>query len=172
MILFGIVFAVLLLIDLITKHITFLNPGVIELIPGFLQIATIRNTGVAFGWLAGSRFGIIAITTILMTGLAVFYIWLMRKDKDECRRRRMWWRGGKWMNVAFAFFLAGGIGNLVDRVFLGYVRDFISFNFFPYIFNFADVWIQVGAIMLCIYILFMYKDEKEESNDEISSDAS
>ena len=59
--------------------------------------------------------------------------------------------------------IGGGIGNLVDRIFLGYVVDFIKISFFPPAFNFADCCVTIGAVLMVIYLLFFtdFKDEKK-----------
>ena len=66
---------------------------------------------------------------------------------------------GKTYTIGFALVLAGAVGNFVDRVLLGYVRDFIMFDFwktFP-IFNFADCCIVIGAVLVCIHFIFLSK---------------
>ena len=65
--------------------------------------------------------------------------------------------------IAINLILAGAIGNLIDRIFLGYVRDFIYINlpFMPYYFNIADVFLTFGVILLLIEILFK-KNKKEK----------
>jgi signal peptidase II len=61
--------------------------------------------------------------------------------------------------------LSGAIGNLVDRIFLGYVRDFISIRLFNFIFNIADIFVTVGMILFMIYLVIsMIKESKEKKN--------
>ena len=61
---------------------------------------------------------------------------------------------GKFFYVCAALIIGGGIGNLIDRIFFGYVIDYLSLSFFPPVCNFADYCITAGTIMLVIYLLF------------------
>ncbi|MBQ9370386.1 MAG: signal peptidase II, partial [Clostridia bacterium] len=72
-------------------------------------------------------------------------------------------KGGVFLHVALSFILAGGIGNLVDRIALGYVRDFIEYTFIYTLFgknfaicNFADVVLTIGVILLILYLIVFY----------------
>ena len=72
----------------------------------------------------------------------------------------------KAYSIGFSLVLAGAIGNFVDRIMLGYVRDFIMFDFwksFP-IFNFADCCIVIGAVVMSIYFIFLSKADKNGTN--------
>jgi len=152
-ILFGGILFGLLVIDLVTKWLTY-DGSVIVLISNFLSIHPMKNQGVAFGWFYGSGLILTILTGVLIAGVSAFYIWQAKDNKGK--------KGTTWMHIAFAFFLAGAIGNWFCRLFYNNsVRDFISFDFFPFIFNFADVWLTVGAIMLGIYFLFMYEEKKK-----------
>jgi signal peptidase II len=74
----------------------------------------------------------------------------------------------KTYSIGFGLILAGAIGNFVDRIAFGYVRDFIMFDFwktFP-IFNFADCCIVIGCILVCVYFLFLSSDNKSEKVDK------
>ena len=68
----------------------------------------------------------------------------------------------KWLAVALSLVVGGALGNLIDRVWLGKVRDFIfvfyNTDIFPAIFNVADIALVVGVIMICVYLLFLDKD--------------
>ena len=66
--------------------------------------------------------------------------------------------------LGFGFVIGGAVGNLVDRIALGYVRDFIFLDFMPTfpVFNLADSFLCVGAVMLAIYILFMSGKKSEK----------
>ena len=70
-------------------------------------------------------------------------------------------------NIAFGLIIGGIVGNLIDRVFLGYVRDFLSFKIFSYnypIFNFADIFIVIGVFLLIIAILKGEDNNAKNSN--------
>ena len=70
-----------------------------------------------------------------------------------------------WYSLGIGFLISGAIGNLVDRLFLGYVRDFISIRLFNFVFNIADLFITIGVICFVIYLIIsMVKDHKGKSN--------
>ena len=130
---FALVF-VLFLLDMLSKRFT--DGNQVDLIPKFLSFNSVHNTGIAFGMFGGLRFIFIIINSILTVAAVVAW----------------WFYGRKYMamNIGFAFFICGAIGNLYDRIVYGYVRDFISFSFFSTIFNVADICLTVGTIMLVI----------------------
>jgi signal peptidase II len=111
----------------------------------------LENTGTAWGMFAGARI-IFLIITLLVVAI-VFYVLL----KLPCRKRFI------PMYISLVLLAAGGIGNFIDRLILGYVRDFLYFKLinFP-IFNVADSYVTVGLILFIILILFVY-DEKDFS---------
>ena len=67
----------------------------------------------------------------------------------------------KLFNTSMFLIIGGGIANLIDRIFLGYVIDYLSISFFPPVCNFADYCISIGAVLLVIYILF-YSEKKDK----------
>ena len=138
-ILFGVIVAVLLAINLISKYLT--DGRFLTVIPRVLSFESHHNTGIAFSWFAGAGLWLIILTAVLIvSSIAV------------------WWFYGRksiYLSIAFALFIAGGLGNLYDRIFHGHVRDFIRFTFwqnFP-IFNFADIFLTVGTILIIIYLI-------------------
>jgi signal peptidase II len=71
--------------------------------------------------------------------------------------------------IGLAFVLGGAVGNLIDRIFLGGVRDFIRFDFFDFpVFNIADSFLTVGCVMLAVFILFLYRPKGENKNGKKS----
>jgi len=95
----------------------------------FLEIT--RNTGAAFGILQGQNLFLILISLIALGFFILYY---------------------KKYQIASMFVISGIIGNLIDRIFLGYVRDFIDLRFWP-VFNLADSFMVVG-IGLLVWIIF------------------
>ena len=103
------------------------------------------NTGAAFGIFSKSTTFLIIVSIFIV--LCMIGVDIMLKVKS------------KTYTVGFALIIAGAIGNFVDRITLGYVRDFIMFDFwksFP-IFNFADCCIVIGAVLVCIHFIFLSK---------------
>ncbi|MCL2587370.1 MAG: signal peptidase II [Firmicutes bacterium] len=146
-IIFGSLFSILLVADLLTKHFAALNLNlgqVVRFIPRVISITYWRNDGMAFGWFSGGTTWLIVISSIMIIAAAVFYVMYTRKEQRPLL-----------VHIAFGFFFAGAIGNLVDRVFLGYVRDFIMFDFWPNhpIFNLADAWINLAVVMIVVYFI-------------------
>jgi len=124
-----------------------------DLIPGFLGLTYTRNTGAAFGLLAGfewSRWVFTVVKIVLMGGLLWFYGRLPVE-------KRFW-----LIRIPIILIFAGGIGNLFDRILFGYVRDMLAFLFFNFpIFNLADVYVTVGAFLSAFVLLFVIKDFPE-----------
>ncbi len=159
-------FAVLLLADLLSKHyiMPFLeaHDGFWVLIDKGLTLRASYNDGAGFSMLAGKQGLLIAITVVAMVIILGFMVYLHLK---KINRRP----SGRFLSMILVMLLAGGIGNLVDRIALGKVRDFIEYTFVETWFhksfaicNIADVWITVGMILLIVYVLFCWKDFKEE----------
>ena len=116
--------------------------GALEFIPGLIRFEYHKNTGMAWGLFSNATW-VFVVITIVTGGLIVFI--LLKTLKTMPRN----------LQLGLALVLSGAIGNLIDRVALGYVRDFIAFDFmnFP-VFNFADSCITVGAVLLIVSVLF------------------
>lgn len=130
--------------------------GFISVIPGVFSLTYSENRGVAFGLFQdGTLF--FAITTAIV--IIVFTILLFKNYKKS-----------KLFSVAAALIIGGGLGNLFERVFLGYVVDYLSLSFFAPICNFADYCITAGTVCLIVYLLFfsdfMKSDKKKIKQDE------
>lgn len=114
----------------------------------FFELRYIQNDGAAFSSFAGKQAFLIAVSIIAIIGAAFF----LRKMKSE----------GAMFKVALLCIIAGGIGNLIDRLLLGYVTDMLSFSIFPPVFNIADIAVCIGCGILIVYVLFFMKDDKPE----------
>ena len=147
-----IIAGVALAIDLVSKHL-FDTIAYTRVIPYIIAFQTNGgNTGAAFGIFSKSTTFLIASSIAIVLAMMVADILLKVK--------------GRTYTIGFSLILAGAIGNFVDRVLLGYVRDFIMFDFwksFP-IFNFADCCIVIGAVLVCIHFIFLSKADKNGSN--------
>jgi signal peptidase II len=114
----------------------------IDLLP-ILTLYRVENTGIAFSFLAGSGGGLILLTLAITVGVVVF--WLRTEE-------------GGWIATAgFAAILGGALGNLIDRLRLGHVVDFLLLRFGDrvlFVFNPADAALTIGPILLlAVYLL-------------------
>ena len=135
--------AVLVIIDQIIKYFVsvYLQPvGSVSVIDNLFSLTYVENKGVAFGMFSDMRWVFVALTSVLLA-IIIFYMFKKRPK-------------GKFFYVCAALIIGGGIGNLIDRIFYGYVIDYLSLSFFPPVCNFADYCITAGTIMLVIYLLF------------------
>lgn len=109
-----------------------------------------ENTGMAFGMMKDQRWVFMVLSTVAIVGLLV-YLFIFRPKS-------------RWMQVAMAMIVGGGIGNMIDRIALGYVVDFIDFTLIDFaIFNVADSFVCVGAGILIVYLLAdILEDAKKE----------
>jgi signal peptidase II len=128
----------------------------IDFIPYIMDFAYVENRGAAFGILQDTRWLLIGMTVVVL-GVILFYALKTKK------RHPMF-----LLSVALIF--AGGVGNLIDRLFFGYVTDFLHVLFveFP-CFNLADVCVCVGGALLVIFLLFLDKpqpDKRQVESDE------
>lgn len=149
----------LTVIDQLTKYIavsTVKIDGPKEFLFGLMQFRYVENTGAAFSSFSDSTFLLSVFTVIvIIVGLIV----LMTKKLKPM-----------FVNICLLLILAGGIGNVIDRISLGYVVDFIEPLFIDFaVFNFADCCITVGAFMLIGYEIYDlikdYRQKKQRNND-------
>ena len=144
----------LLLIDLITKYLIDINLNLMEtkeIISNFFSITKVYNYGASWNILSGYRILLIIITIIILI-LLFFY-----QTKFVVNTRNI---------ISFSLLYSGIIGNLINRIFHGYIIDFLYFNIFGYdypVFNFADICI------VCVIFLFAIAIIKKEDIDEVSS---
>jgi len=135
----------------------FTMPGEsIEVIPGVFHLTYVQNKGASFGILQDRQAFFIVITFAVL----IVATWVMIKYRRKHKR---------FLKVSIALAYAGAVGNLIDRIQFGYVRDFIDIRVFgdlwKWIFNVADMCLVVGSIMLGIYILFIHKDKPQDQKN-------
>ena len=122
------------------------------IIKNIFQFTYLENRGAAFGMLSEHRWVFLIISTVALVGITVY----MFKYRPA----------SKLAYVAVSFIVGGGIGNMIDRIWLGYVIDFIDFCAFPkiwsYVFNVADSFVCVGAGLLILYMILMTVDEMKK----------
>lgn len=141
----------LLLIDQGSKGLmeAILTGKSITVIPNFFSLVFVTNTGAAWSIMQGNTLFLIILGIIAIFSL----IFVMPTIKESI-----------WKSISFTMLYAGIIGNLLDRAIFHYVKDFLKFTIFGYeypVFNFADIFIVVGAILL---IVAAWKGDIDERN--------
>ena len=135
--------AALLGLDQWLKHYVTVNIPLGEaqpLLPGVVELRTVHNYGAAWSSFSGMRWVLVAVTSLIVLAVAAV--------------------------VSGALIISGGVGNIVDRVRLGYVVDMFNLEFIHYpVFNVADCCIVVGAVLAVVYYLWFYeKYDKREGH--------
>ena len=128
-----------------------------DIIKNVVSITPARNIGAGFSILEGHTWFLISITILFIIILAIFDIMYQKKSK--------------LFGVSTALVMAGAVGNLIDRILFGYVRDFIYLDFinFP-VFNVADMALTFGIILLVIYIIFFATKKENDTKSQISAE--
>lgn len=144
--------------DRITKYFAKLylyGKGAKTFIKGVAEFVYAENTGVAFSLFSGGRWFFIILTAVAVIA-CIFYMFKGNGNKNL------------WMFWSLGVIVSGAIGNLIDRIFLGYVIDFINPTFVNFaVFNIADCAVTLGAISLIAYLLVdIFKGEKKEKKNE------
>ena len=139
--------------DQITKYIaksTLYPDKAIHCIDGLLEFRYAENTGVAFSMFSGGRWVFIILTSAVAIGMLVYMFTRAQKNL--------------WLYWSLGVIVAGAIGNLIDRIFLGYVIDFINPTFVRFaVFNIADCAVTLGTVSLVAYLIFdIFKKEKKD----------
>lgn len=160
-----IIAVILIAVDRVTKNwaVEALADGDIAVIDKVLYFRYTENTGVAFSMFSDNRWMLVGVTSVMLIVALAFFLSGKIKDKAEL--------------FALSLIIAGGVGNLIDRLSLGYVIDFIDVRIIHFaIFNVADMCITVGAFLVCIAAFAAEKREKREQEskqkalDEIDAD--
>ena len=152
----------LLVLDQWVKHWITANLPLgesIPFLPGFLELLTVHNYGAAWSSFAGQKWLLIGVTSCIMIAVVLLMV---------CRIVR------HPLGLAACFLiLSGGIGNIIDRLRLGYVVDMFHFEFWPSypVFNVADICVVCGAILGAAYYLYFYErydvtSKKEEAHGD------
>ena len=141
--------------DLLTKlAASKLGSREVVLIPGVLSLSYIENHGAAFGIMQGRQWLLIVISAVIIAAAVVFCI---RRIRDTRYR---------YLRVLIVFLVAGALGNMIDRIMLGYVRDFIYFKLIDFpVFNVADIYVTVSAVLILIWIILHGDPEPGSSSD-------
>lgn len=159
-IIIAIIIVVGIVLDLVSKHFFASyfekTSKSIVVIPNFFEFTFLKNTGAAYGMFGDSTLGLTIVSIVFIIAFVVFDIFNHKND------------------LLYAFgiglIISGAIGNLVDRIFLGYVRDFVSIKLFSFVFNLADLFITAGVICFLIYmIVAMIKEKRNNKKNEVDS---
>jgi signal peptidase II len=147
--LYGWLLLALLALDQLAKALIRTLPAGerLSIIPGFLWLSHVRNTGSSFGLFQGWN-GVLIWVSLLFLGLLLYY-----HDAFRTKAERV------FMTLLFV----GVLGNLVDRLFLGFVTDIVDLGWFP-VFNVADTCLTIGVIGLILYELFWKKRSAERKD--------
>ncbi len=154
-------FSIILIADLVSKHVL---SNKIKLgsektfIPKVLSLTYLKNTGGAFSALENHTVFLTVVTALLLIGIGVFLIIDLKQGLE--------------VRIPLIFIVAGGFGNLVDRMKFGWVRDFFKFEFINWgVFNIADVFVSNGAIILIIVLIIQLVKEikKDKGNESLES---
>ena len=144
--------AVLVVIDQLIKHwatAALLPVGNMDVLPGIVELRYCLNDGMAFSMLAGKQALLIGMTSVMLVVVAAMLF-----------TRKM----PVWERVAWTLILAGGIGNLIDRVLNGEVVDYINLLFMQFaVFNFADICVCVGV---GLWVLVIFLEELHAENGQ------
>ena len=123
-------------------------------LPGFMELRTVHNYGAAWSSFSGMRWLLVGVTTVIVLAVAVLLVKRIVRHPLGV--------------FACAMVLSGGIGNIIDRVRLGYVVDMFHFEFWPSypVFNVADICVVTGAILGAVYYLWFYDkyDKKDQAH--------
>jgi len=114
----------------------------LPVIKNILHFTLVHNTGIAFGFFKDQGI-VFIIIPIIAIALLIFNIYYYRQNNEALSHVYI---------IAFSLILGGAIGNLYDRIIYGYVIDFIDFRVWP-VFNFADMAISIGAVIIAIMCL-------------------
>ena len=145
----------LVVLDQISKILisSYLSLGEsLNLLP-FLNFTLIHNSGIAFSFFDDGGNISLGLLVVAVSGILAYLLFLMYKITSKNRLELM----------SFILIISGGLGNLVDRVFLGYVVDFVHVfyqDYSFYVFNMADSYITVGIILYLSYFFFIERAEE------------
>lgn len=152
------VVALLVGLDQLTKYLVLINVKPVDAVPVIDKVIQFRyteNTGAAFS-IFSEKTWLLTIFTGVMIIAGLLYLFLGKADN-------------KLQFASLVLIISGGLGNLIDRLFRGFVVDFIEYLFMEYaVFNLADIFVTIGAVLLVISVLFIKNggEEKDEPKEQ------
>lgn len=127
-----------------------------ELIPGIFRLRYVENSGAIFGSFSGS----VVILTIFSSAIVAITLYLLITKRVT----------SKYVFACLLLMASGGVGNLVDRIRLGYVIDYLEPTFINFaVFNFADCLITVGACLLIVYLIKDFAADMKSNKNKVKS---
>lgn len=120
----------------------------IPVIADFFHLTYIQNRGAAFSLMEGASWLLVLFPAAMIIAALIYLVIGGKKRAPMCR-------------LSLSFIVAGGVGNLIDRLYLGYVVDYLDFGSFP-VFNLADIFICCGCFLLALYVLFFESKSKDK----------
>ena len=127
-------------------------------LPGFMQLRTVHNYGAAWSSFSGMRWLLVAVTCCIVAAVAVLLARRVVRNPLGV--------------AACTMIISGGIGNIVDRVRLGYVVDMFNLLFMEYpVFNVADIFVVCGAVLGAVYYMWFYEKYDKKGGAHGESDA-
>ena len=153
------IYIVLILIlvgaDQLSKYLIdsyMLEGETLPIINDFFHLTYVKNRGIAFGMFQG-KLDIISIATIIAIVAIAYYLYKERNKLSMIEK------------LGFIYILAGAIGNMIDRAFRGFVVDMVDFRgVWSYVFNLADVWINIGVVFVLLDQLILRKKRETEED--------
>lgn len=153
------IYIVLILIlvgaDQLSKYLidsNMLEGETLPIINDFFHLTYVKNRGIAFGMFQG-ELDIISIATIIAIVAIAYYLYKERNKLSMVEK------------MGFIYILAGAIGNMIDRAFRGFVVDMVDFRgIWSYVFNLADVWINIGVVFVLLDQLILRKKRETEED--------
>ena len=144
---------ILIIADQASKYaaLTHLKPvETIPIIQNIFSFTFVENRGAAFGMFQGARIGFLVVTPLILAAIVYYFIKLP------------YGRVYSFVRAALILVAAGAVGNFIDRLFRGYVIDFLHATFinFP-VFNLADIFVVAGTGLLAVLIIFYIRDDPE-----------
>ena len=132
----------------------------VVVIPNVLSFSYLENRGAAFGIFSDNRWVFMVFSSIAIL-VMLYFIFKMKSMKNN----------HPLLLISLSMLVGGGIGNMIDRIFRGYVIDFFKVLFVDFaVFNVADCFVTVGAIILAVYMLFIYKESDTTQEEKKESD--
>lgn len=139
--------SIIIILDQLTKFLAkskLMPIGDITLIPGYFSFSYVENRGAAFGMFRNKKLLLVGVTAIIIF-IMIYYL---------VKKRNM----NKLLKIGFILIIGGAVGNLIDRIYLGYVVDYMHFyikDIFDWpVFNVADISVVTGTILVAFTLLF------------------